>query len=1099
MPIAPKGYPPQPQYHEQQPSLPTIQPPHPPAQQVSYPSQVYQEPVVHSNLQPVPIPNPQPGYGYHFAASHVEVSQGRRPSFANHNHPSVPAGAHDLPVGFYQQDSTQSDTDTAIQTPPPVGPETNSLSPEDWQNITPPSTTAENGNSLASQYPQTEATVEAAPVFADYGHTLVYNEEEEDDEDDPWDVMDEEPDYPAMPSATVTDLQLLSRVRAQPMDLEFRSFHTFLNAPNVLARYRPKYTSSPVTDEKTARIFAHFLSATALTISVFERSYANNAALLSGVTLPLSQQSLWTYKMPALALENPTLMHALVALGALHIAKLQETSEDPSRKHFGYALRRVGKLIGLPQRRNEVPTLAANLLLAYYEVMTGEHSKWSIHLNGVKILIAEIDFSRLTRMIRNMRDQAKSTIATMSPPPDMLWRDIWRSSGYPENLLDPKDWEVDDQLVSELTGTHVQFHDPYNDDVQALNMTEQDIEDYKTRSDLFWWFCKQDLFSAMLSGNDLILPYTYWSTNPPRAQFGRIDAAYGTFDHLVLLLGRLLDFCCRDRPRKVRAMAATGGQWRPPPGFFTPGPGPPGAGRGGPPAGLQETRSERPPAMRGPPVGLPSGPLPQMPQFQGMLPQQPARMESDYATVSNNLQDPYRRPDYYPQEARAMPQNFGIADAKYHFSTPEIPPPSPSKSELDILTEQALAEHASISKAFELFFNSLPLTFAPLTVSQSPPISTPFGPALQYRTHIIACIHMFYNCGLLLLNRFHPHMPPAAMVATGISAFKTSHIANTIGRISGSLYSALDHTTARMATPNRPQFRTSNQSVPGTAPPKPVQDLNPSLGAVLTESTFPFFFAAVQYTDPAQREWTISKLRTIARCTGWHSSAAIAAGCETAWLKMAAARGPPASAPPQGAPPMQQPFHQGPPSGGPPGPSGPPRSNPSQLHDIDNKDPRMEEQKWLNEAYLNMRPLGPLWKAAGSSSPQSPGVSVSDQGSQTPDSRRPSAFDFSSNPHHEQYQQQQYDSRQTSTASTYHPDSISRLPSIAASTSSTTTSSLFGETNRALPTDEETPLAINHDRRYIGTNPNARVHWALGILGVDQDLSQMNLDGQSQG
>jgi hypothetical protein len=54
------------------------------------------------------------------------------------------------------------------------------------------------------------------------------------------------------------------------------------------------------------------------------------------------------------------------------------------------------------------------------------------------------------------------------------------------------------------------------------------------------------------------------------------------------------------------------------------------------------------------------------------------------------------------------------------------------------------------------------------------------------------------------------------------------------------------------------------------------------------------FFAGVQYLDPAQRGWTITKLRDIARLTGWQSSVAIAAGCEIAWEQAGkAGRGPP--------------------------------------------------------------------------------------------------------------------------------------------------------------------------------------------------------------
>jgi hypothetical protein len=46
--------------------------------------------------------------------------------------------------------------------------------------------------------------------------------------------------------------------------------------------------------------------------------------------------------------------------------------------------------------------------------------------------------------------------------------------------------------------------------------------------------------------------------------------------------------------------------------------------------------------------------------------------------------------------------------------------------------------------------------------------------------------------------------------------------------------------------------------------------------------------------DPAQREWTISRLHNIGRLTGWRSGRQIASGLESGWTKAAAmGRGPP--------------------------------------------------------------------------------------------------------------------------------------------------------------------------------------------------------------
>jgi hypothetical protein len=82
------------------------------------------------------------------------------------------------------------------------------------------------------------------------------------------------------------------------------------------------------------------------------------------------------------------------------------------------------------------------------------------------------------------------------------------------------------------------------------------------------------------------------------------------------------------------------------------------------------------------------------------------------------------------------------------------------------------------------------------------------------------------------------------MVATGVAAFQTKGWAKLIGRLCAGLQPTNSSTTAAQ----------------------------PSLGAALIESSLCLFFAGIQYQDAGQRGWTITKLRDIARLTGWQSS-----------------------------------------------------------------------------------------------------------------------------------------------------------------------------------------------------------------------------------
>ena len=66
-------------------------------------------------------------------------------------------------------------------------------------------------------------------------------------------------------------------------------------------------------------------------------------------------------------------------------------------------------------------------------------------------------------------------------------------------------------------------------------------------------------------------------------------------------------------------------------------------------------------------------------------------------------------------------------------------------------TAKAFAEHAQITKAFDVFKSSLGTDFEPLQQSGTQPLTTPFGPALIYRNAGVACIWLFYHVGRILL------------------------------------------------------------------------------------------------------------------------------------------------------------------------------------------------------------------------------------------------------------------------------------------------------------------------------------------------------------
>lgn len=328
------------------------------------------------------------------------------------------------------------------------------------------------------------------------------------------------------------------------------------------------------------------------------------------------------------------------------------------------------------------------------------------------------------------------------------------------------------------------------------------------------------------------MPYDRWGYCPPRAPIGKLDAIYGSMDHLVLLMGRVAEFGAKDQRRKREAVKANGGVWRPPPGMF-PGAPPTAAPQSAPSGGSGAHPSGHfgNPTAHGQNNAVPSSQF--VPPMYGMAPSM----------------GPRRMPDAFVQG----PTMCQSGTTQYE------------DIELEAATIEAEMEWNDIRNAFEVFGESLGQDFEPLSPEYMQPLSSPFGPALYYRTYSIACIWGLYYTGRILTARVHPSMPPAAMVAAGVAASQTKGWAKLVGRVAA-----------------------------GLQPTNVAIQINPSLGAALIESSLGLFFAGIQYQDAGQRGWTITKLRDIARLTGWQSSAAIASGCETAWAKSAeAGKGPP--------------------------------------------------------------------------------------------------------------------------------------------------------------------------------------------------------------
>lgn len=695
----------------------------------------------------------------------------------------------------------------------------------------------------------------------------------EKEDDDYWDVQSDDEmldmelsdDNALLASSEFSNIRRIHNENFR--ELGIRRYDSFLY-DGLLSHYRPEYAASPLRNPKTAQVFAHYIHVTGPALSLHERNSRNSALIFEGLA-PHSQQGLWTYILPLKALAHQGLLHAMLALASLHIARLQGASITPSYKHYAYSLKRLVRSLGNPKTRLSVSTLATSMLLAFYEVWTAEHVKWSTHLVGAQILIAELDFRSLTRKARRLKAAQKAQ-EQQYPYRDS---EVLTSQKRLDPRLNESILMPDESLVSTIVGNSVNY-DEFGMVFEASstqqntkpNLSEDPtLRTFETLQDLYWSYARHDVFQSIISGNPLINPYRKWSDCPPRAPLGRADALYGSHDHVILLLGRIADFTVRDRERKLRQIDIDG-SWKPKPGmpgFDSMGPPPPMAQDQRVPLSTPVRPMEKPshikvssPGWTGPPPpgsfppeGLcqspPEKPTYAMPNFYGMAPSHPP------APIPPSYHNPnYKRSPKTPEDT---PPKFDDLAAAY--------------AEAIENWNKIAAAHATVT---QILTNAE--CFAPLPSELSPPIPgksdssdmTPFGPALIHRSYDISIIWTLLYLAQILLLRSHPAMPPAAQMAASICAPVTQPYAMIIGRI-----------TAGMQIPLG-------------------EDLSPFLGAVLTESTLSLFFAGVQFQEPKQREWLITRLLEIDRRTGWASAGIIARGCETAWDKAAAiGRGPP--------------------------------------------------------------------------------------------------------------------------------------------------------------------------------------------------------------
>lgn len=185
-------------------------------------------------------------------------------------------------------------------------------------------------------------------------------------------------------------------------------YTTSLSKPSIFPACQLTHMASLKKDSSATPIFCHFVTTIGPSLSIFERHFTNPEAFLEGTAIPMPQQALWTYILPTAALTNQALLHAMLALASLHMEKLNLTSIQTSLKYYSLALGRLAESIQNITERTDLGTIAAALLLGYFEATTAEYGKWTNHLLGVRRLFLELDIKQMAKRMKGDKKKAGS-------------------------------------------------------------------------------------------------------------------------------------------------------------------------------------------------------------------------------------------------------------------------------------------------------------------------------------------------------------------------------------------------------------------------------------------------------------------------------------------------------------------------------------------------------------------------------------------------------------------------------------------------------------------------------------------------------------------
>jgi hypothetical protein len=211
------------------------------------------------------------------------------------------------------------------------------------------------------------------------------------------------------PSRTSSSHTILPLPRVSPQSATSSPFpqllhhiahtHQQILTDKSVGLYIPTATHSPLMAEKIFFLFNYFVNNFGSSMTIISRNPFVPNILVSNVTDRRGLEHFWTYDAPLMALNNPHVLNAILALASVQYMNSTEPKyndyEFNGMEYYQAAVHGLREDLKLQRHTDSLAALTTSLLLAFFETMYGDLTQWYKHMSGARDIINAIDIGRL--------------------------------------------------------------------------------------------------------------------------------------------------------------------------------------------------------------------------------------------------------------------------------------------------------------------------------------------------------------------------------------------------------------------------------------------------------------------------------------------------------------------------------------------------------------------------------------------------------------------------------------------------------------------------------------------------------------------------------